>query len=41
MRAFYVEADFQPKEGYRLSERESSTGRALREIRSGKISVAL
>ena len=30
MRAFYVEADFQPKEGYRLSERESSTGRALR-----------
>lgn len=30
MRAFYVEADFQPKEGYVLSEREKSTGRALR-----------
>ncbi|MGI6007637.1 MAG: scyllo-inosose 3-dehydrogenase [Ruminococcus sp.] len=30
MRAFYVEADFVPKEGYKLSEREKSTGRALR-----------
>jgi len=30
MRAFYVEADFEPKEGYVLSERERSTGRALR-----------
>lgn len=30
MRAFYVEADFVPKEGYKLSEREKSTGRAMR-----------
>lgn len=30
MRAFYVEADWAPKEGYRLSQRESSTKRALR-----------
>ena len=30
MRAFYVEADHVPKEGYKLSEREASTGRALR-----------
>ncbi|MDR1800458.1 MAG: alcohol dehydrogenase catalytic domain-containing protein [Lachnospiraceae bacterium] len=30
MRAFYVEADFVPKEGYILSEREKTTGRAMR-----------
>lgn len=30
MRAFYVEADHCPKPGYVLSEREASTGRALR-----------
>ncbi len=30
MRAFYVEADHVPKEGYILSEREKTTGRALR-----------
>jgi threonine dehydrogenase-like Zn-dependent dehydrogenase len=30
MRAFYVEADFVPKEGYVLSEREKSTRRAIR-----------
>ena len=30
MRAFYVEADHVPREGYKLSEREASTGRALR-----------
>ena len=30
MRAFYVEADFEPKEGYVLSEREKETGRAMR-----------
>lgn len=30
MRAFYVEADFEPKPGYKLSERETSTGRAAR-----------
>lgn len=30
MRAFYVEADFVPKEGYVLSEREKETGRAMR-----------
>lgn len=30
MRAFYVEADYTPKEGYVLSEREKTTGRALR-----------
>ncbi|MFV0529452.1 MAG: scyllo-inosose 3-dehydrogenase [Lachnospiraceae bacterium] len=30
MRAFFVEADFVPKEGYQLSEREESTKRALR-----------
>ena len=30
MRAFYVEADHAPKPGYILSEREASTGRALR-----------
>ncbi len=30
MRAFYVEADWAPKEGYKLSERELSTKRALR-----------
>lgn len=30
MRAFYVEADWAPKEGYKLSERETSTKRALR-----------
>jgi len=30
MRAFYVEADWAPKEGYVLSERESSTQRAFR-----------
>lgn len=30
MRAFYVEADHCPREGYVLSEREKTTGRALR-----------
>ena len=30
MRAFYVEADFKPREGYVLSEREKSTQRAQR-----------
>ena len=30
MRAFYVEADWAPKPGYKLSPRETSTGRALR-----------
>lgn len=30
MRAFYVEADFEPREGYVLSEREKSTRRAQR-----------
>lgn len=30
MRAFYVEADFEPKKGYVLSEREKETGRAMR-----------
>lgn len=30
MRAFYVEADFEPKEGYVLSDREKETGRAMR-----------
>ncbi|SFM29332.1 scyllo-inosose 3-dehydrogenase [Pelosinus propionicus] len=30
MRAFYVEADWAPKDGYQLSERELSTKRALR-----------
>lgn len=30
MRAFYVEADFVPKEGYQLSEREASTRRSAR-----------
>jgi threonine dehydrogenase-like Zn-dependent dehydrogenase len=30
MRAFYVEADFEPKAGYKLSEREASTRRAAR-----------
>jgi len=30
MRAFYVEADHEPREGYVLSEREISTGRAMR-----------
>jgi len=30
MRAFYVEADHVPREGYVLSEREKKTGRALR-----------
>jgi threonine dehydrogenase-like Zn-dependent dehydrogenase len=30
MRAFYVEADFEPKPGYKLSEREASTKRAAR-----------
>ncbi len=30
MRAFYVGADHVPREGYKLSEREASTGRALR-----------
>lgn len=30
MRAFYVEADHEPREGYVLSEREKSTGRAMR-----------
>lgn len=30
MRAFYVEADYEPKEGYVLSEREKTTGRAMR-----------
>jgi len=30
MRAFYVEADFVPKEGYILSERELTTKRAMR-----------
>jgi len=30
MRAFYVEADWAPREGYKLSEREQSTKRALR-----------
>lgn len=30
MRAFYVEADWAPREGYQLSQRESLTGRALR-----------
>ena len=30
MRAFYVEADHVPRDGYNLSEREKSTGRAMR-----------
>lgn len=30
MRAFYVEAEFEPKPGYKLSERELSTRRAAR-----------
>jgi threonine dehydrogenase-like Zn-dependent dehydrogenase len=30
MRAFYVEANFVPKDGYVLSEKEKTTGRALR-----------
>ncbi len=30
MRAFYVEADWVPKEGYRVSEKERNTQRALR-----------
>ncbi|MDR1934108.1 MAG: alcohol dehydrogenase catalytic domain-containing protein [Candidatus Accumulibacter sp.] len=30
MRAFYVEADFEPKPGYKLSEREASTRRSAR-----------
>lgn len=30
MRAFYVEAEYAPKPGYVLSEREKTTGRALR-----------
>lgn len=30
MRGYYVEADFIPKEGYKVSEREESTKRALR-----------
>lgn len=30
MRAFYVEADFEPKPGYKLSEREANTRRAAR-----------
>ena len=30
MRAFYVEADYTPREGYVLSQREKETGRALR-----------
>ena len=30
MRAFYVEADHEPREGYKMSEREITTGRALR-----------
>jgi scyllo-inosose 3-dehydrogenase len=30
MRAFYVEADWAPKEGYRVSDKERSTQRALR-----------
>ena len=30
MRAFYVEADYAPREGYVLSQRETDTGRALR-----------
>ena len=30
MRAFYVEADYAPREGYVLSQREKDTGRALR-----------
>lgn len=30
MRAFYVQADWSPKDGYQLSERELSTQRALR-----------
>jgi threonine dehydrogenase-like Zn-dependent dehydrogenase len=30
MRAFYVEADWEPKPGYKLSERESSTRRSAR-----------
>lgn len=30
MRAFYVEAEYAPREGYVLSEREKATGRALR-----------
>jgi len=30
MRAFYVEADWVPKEGYRVSDKERSTQRALR-----------
>lgn len=30
MRAFYVEADHEPRPGYKMSEREISTGRALR-----------
>ena len=30
MRAFYVEADHEPRPGYKMSERELTTGRALR-----------
>lgn len=30
MRAFYVEADHEPRAGYKMSERELTTGRALR-----------
>ena len=30
MRAFYVEADHEPRPGYKMSEREITTGRALR-----------
>ena len=30
MRAFFVEADYAPRDGYVLSEREKATGRALR-----------
>ncbi|MDR1904496.1 MAG: alcohol dehydrogenase catalytic domain-containing protein, partial [Treponema sp.] len=30
MRAFYVEADFEPKPGYKLSDREASTRRSAR-----------
>ena len=41
MRAFYVEADHVPREGYKLSEREASTGRALRGNQIWKISAAM
>ena len=30
MRAFYVEADFDPKPGYKLSEKEKNDKRSLR-----------